>query len=111
MKLLTNSNKLTAICFAATLLVGHSALAEKHKPASMNVSELPKNYQTVIRGYYSMPGRLLDPYSAVYRFTPPQKGYVKAAESSFHEGTHQQEHLDGESIKPFLRPMRRGHSE
>jgi len=62
---------------AAALLVGHSALAEKPNPASANFGKLPKNYQTVIRGYYSMPGRLLDPYSAVYRFGPPQKGYAK----------------------------------
>jgi len=35
---------------------------------------LPKNYQTMVRGYYSLPGRLLDPMSAVFRFETPRKG-------------------------------------
>ncbi|HYR23235.1 MAG TPA: hypothetical protein VEP30_09985 [Chthoniobacterales bacterium] len=64
-----------------TILVGALSIAiaraEKQQPGPVSFGQLPKNYQTAIRGYYSMPGRLLDPYSAVYRFESPRKGWVK----------------------------------
>jgi hypothetical protein len=61
-------------CFCLLLA---NARAEKEQTGNVNFGQLPKNYQTVIRGYYSMPGHLLDPYSAVYQFGPPLKGMVQ----------------------------------
>jgi hypothetical protein len=72
----TTKMKTLSMIIAATLQVAIAADAET-QTRNISFGQLPKNYQTVIRGYYSMPGHLLDPYSAVYRFDSPMKGYVK----------------------------------
>jgi hypothetical protein len=86
LKLITSGFLLSAsMCFVAPL---HAAPQPKSTPTAQekspvgvsvpgNPGVLPKNYQTMIRGYFSMPGQLLDPYSAVYRFESPHKGSVK----------------------------------
>jgi hypothetical protein len=60
--------------FAVVALASISTGAPTPPPS---FGTLPKNYQTVIRGYYAMPGHLLDPFSAVYRFETPRKGIVQ----------------------------------
>jgi hypothetical protein len=65
-----------SLFITAVILLSVSAHAEKQS-TSVSFGKLPDNYQTVIRGYFSMPGRLKDPYSAVYRFESPRKGSVK----------------------------------
>jgi hypothetical protein len=59
------------LCSCANATIG------PQESAAANFGALPKNYQTVIRGYMSMPGRLKDPYTAVYRFEAPRKGFAQ----------------------------------
>jgi hypothetical protein len=59
------------------LLVLTGFLQAADRVPAPNFGKLPENWQTVIRGYWSMPGRLKDPYSAVYRFETPRRGFVK----------------------------------
>lgn len=67
------------IIYSAAILAGAACAGEKPQTQQSQISfgVLPKNYQTMVRGYYSMPGRLLDPFSAVYRFETPHKASVK----------------------------------
>ena len=51
------------------------AHAETEQVANVNFGQLPKNYQTMMRGYFSL--RLRDPYSAVYRFGTPRKAMTQ----------------------------------
>lgn len=62
------------IIIAVALLTAPAFAAEEAAPS---IGPLQKNYQTVIRGYMSMPGHLLDPFSAQYRFDAPRKAYVQ----------------------------------
>jgi hypothetical protein len=62
--------------FITMALFALSANAQKQSAVN-TFAKLPENYQTVIRGYFSMPGRLKDPYSAMYRFETARKASVK----------------------------------
>ena len=69
--------KTIVLVFTFYSLMSASSKADQEHNEKINFGQLPNNYETVIRGYYSMPGHLLDPYSAVYRFAPPMKGMVQ----------------------------------
>jgi hypothetical protein len=58
---------------ALLLCICASAAMSRQEAASVHFGTLPENWQTVVRGYYSMPAQLKDPYSAAYRFEQPRK--------------------------------------
>jgi hypothetical protein len=65
-------------CISALLLFGcANATITSQEAARANFGTLRENWQTIVRGYYSMPGQLKDPYSAVYRFEKPRKGFAQ----------------------------------
>ncbi len=66
------------LLLAGALLCGcANATISQQESATANFGTLPSNWQTVIRGYYSMPGRLKDPFTAMYRFETPRKGFAQ----------------------------------
>ncbi len=56
------------------LLAGCASVPTREQIAGANYGTYPKNYQASITNY--MFGLLSDPYSAVYRFGTPYKGYA-----------------------------------
>jgi len=58
---------------SALLLSGCATAVSKQEAATARFEPLPDNYQQLIREFNV--GRLKDPYTAVYRFGQPRRGY------------------------------------
>jgi hypothetical protein len=68
--------KVISVILGIVVLIGcASAPMNAQEATRATFPALPQNWQTMVRGYYSMPGQLKDPYSAMYRFEKPRKGF------------------------------------
>ena len=56
-----------------SLITGCNTMISRQERENAQYSPLPNDYQARIKDF--MEGRLKDPYSAVYRFDTPRKGY------------------------------------
>ncbi len=65
--------RFAVIGFLALTAFASCTVITPHERANAPIDPLPKDYQAQIKNFEV--GRLKDPYSAVYRFGTPQRGY------------------------------------
>lgn len=71
-----------AIVFSALLLGGCVSAPDKAELSRADYGKLPESYQETIKD--SMAWRLKDPYSAVYKFNEPYKGWCKSGFTTYY---------------------------
>ena len=65
----------TFVYLAAVLFAGCAATVSQQEIAGADYGQYPADYEQTIKN--AMSGLLKDPYSAVYRFGMPMKGYAR----------------------------------